>query len=121
MSRLQGHVLIIEDEMLIAMEIENLLADIGFDTFDIVDSPSRALASAMSRRPDLITADVRIIDGTGVEAVRAIIAVLGPVPVVFVTGSVDTLTDRDLLALVEKPIGARTLAMACERVCARAA
>nr|WP_256549256.1 response regulator [Phenylobacterium sp. LH3H17] len=118
---LRGHVLIIEDEMLIAMEIENLLADMGFQTFDIADSPDRALASAMAHRPDLITADVRIIGGTGIEAVNAIIATLGPVPVVFVTGNIDDLRDQDPFALVEKPISARSLAMACERVFDRAA
>jgi len=120
-SGLRGHVLIIEDEMLIALEIENLLADMGFQTFDIADSPDRALASAVARRPDLITADVRIIGGTGVEAVKAIVATLGLIPVVFVTGNIGDLRDQDPFALVEKPISPRSLAMACERVCARVA
>lgn len=121
MSGLRGHVLIIEDEMLIALEIENLLQEIGFGTFDIADSPERALASALAHRPDLITADVRIIGGTGVEAVDAIMGSLGPVPVVFVTGNVDDLADQDPFALVEKPISLHSLATACEHVRARAA
>jgi len=120
-SGLRGHVLIIEDEMLIALEIESLLQGIGFGTFDMADSPERALASALAHRPDLITADVRIIGGTGVEAVGAIIAALGPVPVIFITGNVDDLSDQDPFALVEKPISPGSLAMACEWVCARAA
>lgn len=121
MSGLQGHVLIIEDEMLIALEIESLLQEIGFGTFDIADSPERALASALAQRPDLITADVRIIGGTGIEAVNAITASLGPVPVVFVTGNLDALTDQDPLALVEKPISLHSFATACEHISARAA
>ncbi len=121
MSGLRGHALIIEDEMLIALEIESLLQEIGFGTFDIADSPERALASALAHRPDLITADVRIIGGTGVEAVNAIIAALGPVPVVFITGNIDDLTDQDPFALVEKPISVGSLATACEHVSARAA
>jgi len=120
-SGLRGHVLIIEDEMLIALEIESLLQEMGFGTFDIADSPERAVASAMAHRPDLITADVRIIGGTGVEAVNAIVATLGPVPVVFVTGNVVDLTDQDPFALVEKPISSLSLARACEHVRARAA
>lgn len=121
MSGIRGHVLIIEDEMLIALEIESLLADLGFETFDIADSPESALTSAVAHRPDLITADVRIIGGTGVEAVSAIHAALGPVPVVFVTGNVDELMNQDPFVLVEKPITARALATACDWACAQVA
>ena len=93
-----GDVLIIEDEMLLALQIESLLEEMGFGTFDIADSPERALASALAHRPDLIT-----------------------VPVVFVTGNIDDLIDQDPFALVEKPISHRSLARACEHVRARAA
>lgn len=117
--RLNGHALIIEDEILIALEVEALLAELGFETFDFADNPAQAFAAATSRRPDLITADVRIIGGTGIEAVQAIVAALGRIPVVYVTGNLELLAGAS--AIVEKPIIALEFATACQRVCTRSA
>ena len=106
------HVLIIEDEILIAFEVEALLAEQGFTSFDIADSPGDALALALANPPDLITADYRIVGGTGVEAVEAIQRQLGSIPVVYVTGNSDLVQDR-LRPIVGKPISPRILAEAC--------
>ena len=106
------HALIIEDEILIAMEVEALLTEQGFDSFDIAESPQEALDCALRRHPDLITADYRIIGGTGVEAVAAILAHLGPIPVVYVTGNADQLGARTP-TVVDKPISPHRLAEAC--------
>jgi CheY-like chemotaxis protein len=108
------HALIIEDEILIAFEVEALLAEQGFTSFDIADSPQDALAMAIARPPDLITADYRIIGGTGVEAVEAIHKQLGAIPVVYVTGNSDLLLGREP-PVVGKPISPRRLAEACAR------
>jgi CheY-like chemotaxis protein len=111
------HALIIEDEALIAIELESLLQDLGFETFDVAISPNQALVSALRRRPDLITADMRIIGGTGLEAVGAIFAKLGPVPVVYVTGNPDLLAGQDHSCVVDKPVNAGRFAVACCRAC----
>ena len=116
MHQFSGHVLIIEDEPVIALELEYLLADLGFRTFDVADCPQDALACARTHRPALITADYRILCGTGVEAVQLIIAAIGDVPVVYVTGNPDLLPGADRLAIVDKPISAQALAAACNRV-----
>ncbi len=94
------------------MEVEALLAEQGFDSFGIAESPQEALDCALRRQPDLITADYRIIGGTGVEAVTAILARLGPIPVVYVTGNADQLGARTR-TVVDKPISPRRLAEAC--------
>jgi CheY-like chemotaxis protein len=112
------HALIIEDEMLIALEVENLLHDFGFDSCDIVDNPIDALKSAIAHRPDLISADLRIIGGTGEDAVRAITERLGPVPHIYVTGNADMLAGRTAAPVVDKPLSRRALAEACQRACA---
>ena len=109
----QMHALIIEDEMLIALEIEQLLRDLGYDSFVWADSPPTALACARGRRPNLITADLRIIGGTGVEAVEAIISELGAIPVVYVTANADLLSATPGAKVVSKPIQPRRLAEAC--------
>ena len=111
------HALIIEDEVLIAFEVQGVLEDLGFDSFDIADSPAAALACAQAHRPALITADMRIINGTGLEAVHLIQAALGPIPVVFVTANADMLREEAAPVVVEKPIAWPKLADACNRVC----
>jgi CheY-like chemotaxis protein len=107
------HALIIEDEMIVAMEVEDLLRDLGFASFDIAATPADALDHATRQRPDLITADVRIRGGTGIEAVRAITDRLGEIPYFFVTGNVDMVADFAASAVVEKPINPRHFRRAC--------
>lgn len=112
------HALIIEDELLIALEVEVLLTEQGFESFDIANSPHAALACALKRLPDLITADYRIEAGTGVEAVAAIEARLGPLPVVFVTANIEQVREDArgrAHTLVDKPISPALLAAACAR------
>lgn len=111
------HVLIIEDEVMIAMEVEYLLAELGYETFDIAMTPSEAVACALRCRPDLITADYRILEGTGIEAVAAILALMGNVPVVYVTGNRELVVTHTTAPVVEKPISARELAKACRLAC----
>ena len=109
------HALIIEDEMLIALEVESLLYDFGFESCDIVDNPGDAVKSALAHRPDLVTADLRIVGGTGIEAMLAITAQLGPVPHIYVTGNSDMLAGQTAAPIVDKPLTRRALAEACER------
>ena len=46
-----------------------------------------ALASALARRPSIITSDVKLVEGTGPQAVRRIHEQLGAVPVIFITAT----------------------------------
>ncbi|MBA3512228.1 response regulator [Sphingomonas sp.] len=79
------HALIIEDEVMIAAAIEFVLRDCGFDSFDVASSSMAAIRAAARRCPDLITADVALAAGDGIEAVRIICR--GPsIPVIFITG-----------------------------------
>ncbi|WP_293902194.1 response regulator [Phenylobacterium sp.] len=119
MQEFGGHVLIIEDEPVIALELELLLGDLGFRSFDIADCPLDALACARAHRPALITADYRILSGTGVEAVALITAEMGEVPVVYVTGNPDLLPALGGNAVVDKPISPTALAAACARASSR--
>lgn len=80
------HALIIEDESLIAISIEDILAECGFNSFDVACSADQAVAAARLRCPDLITADVQLNPGNGIDAVDQISRV-PPIPVVFITGS----------------------------------
>lgn len=107
------HALIIEDELIVAMEVEDLLREVGFTSFDIAATPDHALEQATRHRPGLITADVRIVGGTGIQAVRAITERLGEIPYFYVTGNVEMLAGQDDAVVVEKPINPRYFRRAC--------
>lgn len=81
------HILIIEDEPLVAMLLSDLLADEGATSFAYAATQSDAIASALSHRPVLITADVMLAQGTGPRAIEEIHKQLGQIPVIFITGT----------------------------------
>jgi CheY-like chemotaxis protein len=103
------HALIIEDEPLIAMTIEEVLRDCGFTSFDLAVSSEQAVAFAGSKCPDLITADVELRPGSGIEAVNLICT--GPsIPVIFITGSSDEVTEKvPQYPFIRKPFRAEML------------
>ena len=87
------HALIIEDEALIAMTIEEVLRDCGFASFDLATSTEEAIACARRTCPDLITADVELKPGSGIEAVNSICS--GPsIPVIFVTARAEEVAHK---------------------------
>lgn len=79
-------ILILEDELLIAMDLEAIVESAGHTVCGIATGEDEALAVAAETRPQLILADVHLKDGqSGVVAVRKILRRLD-VPVIFVTG-----------------------------------
>lgn len=106
------HVLIIEDEAVIAMAIEDVLRDCGCSSFDFACSADEAVDAANKRCPDLITADVRLAPGCGIDAVEAICSD-EPIPVIFITGTPAEVQGRlPGSPIVHKPFDAARLAEA---------
>ncbi len=104
------HVLIIEDEAFIAMDLQHLLENEGATSFAFADSEDEAVTSALEQRPDFITSDVKLIEGTGPRAVAAICARCGPIPVLFVTATPEACEPCDATtAILRKPINARAV------------
>jgi CheY-like chemotaxis protein/DNA-directed RNA polymerase specialized sigma24 family protein len=78
-------VLIIEDEPLIAFDLEALVKGLGHEVTSIARTRGEAVAAIQQRRPGLILADIQLADGSsGLDAVRDILAGL-EVPVIFIT------------------------------------
>jgi len=78
-------VLIIEDEPLIALNLEELVKRLGHRVVGMAKTHAEALEAASLKRPGLILADVRLQDGSsGLDAVNDLIA-KSEVPVVFIT------------------------------------
>lgn len=65
------HVLIIEDYPMIAAMIEGLLRDLGYTSFYCASREDEAIEAALVKCPDLITADIQLTAGNGIEAVRS--------------------------------------------------
>ena len=78
-------VLIIEDEPIIAMDLEMLVQSLGHTVIGNAHTHREAVDIAMNSRPGLILADIQLADGSsGLEAVNEILPGLS-VPVVFIT------------------------------------
>ncbi|MGY2733610.1 response regulator [Sphingomonas sp. UYP23] len=111
------HVLIIEDEPFIAMDLQQLLEGEGATSFDFADSEDDAVASALARRPDIITSDVKLSRGTGPHAITSILGQLGDIPVIFITGTPnDCRPCAPPGVVLSKPVNARAVIEAFHRL-----
>lgn len=91
-AEVPGKVLIIEDEPLIAMDIRNIVQDMGHTVTGIAPTRREALNLGEGAHPDLILADIQLADNSsGIDAVNDLLALLGDVPVVFITAFPDRL------------------------------
>jgi two-component system, response regulator PdtaR len=81
------HVLVIEDDWLIADHICGLVEDAGALSVAFAATEDDAVASAIAAPPAVIVSDVNLRgDGTGPSAVMRIFEAIGTRPVMFVTG-----------------------------------
>jgi CheY-like chemotaxis protein len=91
--------------MLVALILEDLLRDLGFSSFDWAPTQEDAVEAAKRHPPDLITVDIRLNEGNGIEAMRRISAER-PAPTVFVTGNDAVLRHLPEAVVVSKPVTA---------------
>ena len=110
------HVFIIEDEYLISRSLQDMLEGLGFTTFSFARSEDAAVMGAGEQEIDLITADVRLLPGDGLNAVDEICR-KRQIPVLFITAYAEELKDRAPDAIVvQKPVKAEALAAAVKQV-----
>ncbi|HEX6610428.1 MAG TPA: response regulator [Hyphomicrobiaceae bacterium] len=84
-EQIAADILIIEDEPLIAMDLEALVTDVGHRVLGVARTHAEAVASVASRKPSLVLADIQLADGSsGLEAVNEILTTI-TVPVIFIT------------------------------------
>ena len=79
------HVLVIEDDLMIAMLLADMLGMMGHEVCAIAATEAEAVAAAVRCRPDLMIVDVRLREGSGVSAVAEILHT-GFIPHVFMSG-----------------------------------
>ncbi len=83
--QMSTNVLVIEDEPLIAFELEQIVEELGHRLVGVARTLNEATGLAASKHPGLILADIQLADGSsGIDAVNAILSA-SPAPVIFIT------------------------------------
>ena len=84
-EQVSSTVLVIEDEPIIAMDLEALVESLGHTVVGNARTRTEAVEMARRTRPGLVLADIRLADGSsGLDAVNDILADFD-VPVIFIT------------------------------------
>jgi DNA-directed RNA polymerase specialized sigma24 family protein len=84
-AELATDVLIIEDEPVIAADIEALVTELGHAVVDIAATRTEAVDAVARKTPGLVLADIQLADGSsGIDAVKDILNRFD-VPVIFIT------------------------------------
>jgi CheY-like chemotaxis protein len=83
--QLASRVLIIEDESIIALDLENLVTELGHKVVGTAASKDEAVNKARVQQPGLVLADINLGEGgSGIDAVTEILRSFD-IPVIFVT------------------------------------
>ena len=69
------------------LDTQAILEEQGATSFAFASTEAEAVEAGAARRPDVITSDVKLIEGTGPRAVQVLHPPLGDVPVLFITGT----------------------------------
>ncbi|MHA4835985.1 response regulator [Sphingopyxis sp. MSC1_008] len=107
------HILVVEDDPLVALMLEGYLDALGHTTVAVVESVAAALAQIASRDLDAAIVDVHLASGETsgpvADALRA-----ADIPFLVTTGSLTAIDDPALAAapLVAKPFALASLATA---------
>ncbi|WP_417622876.1 response regulator [Parasphingorhabdus sp.] len=82
---IKSEVLIIEDEVLISMELQQIVAGLGHHVCGTAATHQGALDAVAKTKPSLVLADIQLADGSsGIDAVKDILDEIS-VPVIFIT------------------------------------
>ncbi len=109
---LASRVLIIEDEMIIALDLENLAIELGHTVVGIANTRDEASILAREQKPDLVLADIQLADGSsGLDAASEILGDRN-IPVIFITAFPECLLTGERpepTYLIQKPFSRDTV------------
>ena len=115
-------ILIVEDEFLIALELESSLLDAGYRVVGIAVTAKEAVAMARSEQPDLVIMDIRLADRSdGVDAAVELFDTFG-IRSIFASAHADAETRKRAapakpVGWVQKPYSAEALIRLIREVC----
>lgn len=105
----QKKVLIVEDEMIIALLLERMVENLDHQVVDKVTSGEEAISAAKKHQPDLILMDIRLKgEMDGIEAMLRIHE-MSTIPVIYISGNTDTINQEKIkqteyIEFLSKPI-----------------
>lgn len=82
------NILVVEDESIIAMEIESYLSSLGYNIIDICSTADDAYEKAISSDVSLILMDIHLINSNGIDAALKIKEKKN-IPILFLTAHMD--------------------------------
>jgi len=116
----KAKIMIVEDEILFAMDLKSDLSGMGYEICELVGSGEAAIKNAEQERPDVALIDI-ILDGemNGIDAAREIRSRYGT-RIIFVTGCEDEGIKKlaDAVRPVEyfiKPVAIKYIRLAIEK------
>jgi CheY-like chemotaxis protein/DNA-directed RNA polymerase specialized sigma24 family protein len=102
-----GMVMIIEDEPIIAMQLQAVVEELGHTVTGIARTHAEAVTLAAKQTPDLIMSDIQLADkSSGVDAVNEILQDTDDMPVIFITAFPERLLTGERMEpafLITKP------------------
>jgi CheY-like chemotaxis protein len=111
-EQVASKVAIIEDEPMIAMDLESIVSSLGHEVVGPARTHSEAVALAHAEQPGLVLADIRLADGSsGLEAVNEILENCAT-RVIFITAYPESLLTGERpepTFLISKPFRAETV------------
>jgi ActR/RegA family two-component response regulator len=88
-------ILVVEDEALIALELESLLDDLGHVTVGVAGTSAEAIAMGRTTAPDVALVDIHLVDGPIPEDFAGAIGVIAkPYSERVVASTLDYVADR---------------------------
>jgi DNA-binding NarL/FixJ family response regulator len=94
---------VVEDDWLIAAQIESCLAEVGIDVVGLAMRPQEALRLALAHSPQLVLMDIRLLDGAdGVDLAKELWQEMG-LRCLFVSANFDPGTEAR--AAASRPLG----------------
>lgn len=85
-------ILVIEDESIVAMDIEGTLRQLNFEVIDTVTNYEDAIKSVYEHKPDILLTDINLKNSkNGIETARDI-QKIAPIPIIYLTAFSDEKT-----------------------------
>ena len=119
-TRTAPRILVVEDEPWIAMDMQRILTDAGYDAVGMAQDANEALSLAAETRPALVLMDIRLAgQRDGIDAAVELVQRFG-IRSIFVSAHFDSTTRRRAEeakphAMVDKPIDPDALLAAIQR------
>jgi len=85
-------ILIVEDEVIVALDIKDELEILGYEVIDLVTNHTNALKTVQNELPDLIIMDINLKNSKdGIETAKAILQIQY-IPIIYLTAYTDDIT-----------------------------